>query len=360
MIKFKILLINALTIVSLLSSCSSSAKNVEKTGGFHAMTEAIATIINADVDTLWTKKVEKSNLDWKSQMTSEQFRILREKGTESPFTHAYNKNKQTGVYVCSACENPLFASTTKFNSGTGWPSFFNPYFSKSITVGADNSHGMSRDEVVCGRCDGHLGHVFNDGPKPTGLRYCINGESLSFVSNTEPTTSVFAQGCFWCVEEIFEAVKGVGEVVSGYSGGTSKNPTYSRVGNGSTNHAEAVRVTYDPSIISYEDLLKVYFNSGDITQVNGQGNDKGKQYRSIVFYKSEKEKVQIENYITELETSGKYTNKIAVEVVPFETFYMGEDYHQDYVRLHPNEGYVRGVSVPRYKNAILKFPELLK
>jgi peptide methionine sulfoxide reductase msrA/msrB len=360
MIKLKVILINSLTVMSLLSSCTSSAKNGEIGNSLKVTAAVVADVINADVDTLWTKKIEKSDSDWKNVMTDNQFHIMREKGTERPFTHAYNKNKKKGVFVCSACENPLFASDTKFNSGTGWPSFFDPYFKRSINVGADDSHGMSRDEVVCGRCDGHLGHVFNDGPEPTGLRYCINGESLSFVSNTEPAVAVFAQGCFWCVEEVFEAVKGVGEVVSGYSGGSVTNPTYRSVGSGSTNHAEAVSVTYDPAVISYDELLKVYFNSGDITQVNGQGNDIGKQYRSIVFYNTEEERVQTENYIKSLEASGLYTKGIAVEVLPLEKFYVGEEYHQDYVKLHPNEGYVKGVSIPRYEKAIKKFPELLK
>ena len=360
MINFKIIPINTLTIVSLLSSCSSHAKNSETANELDVITELVSVVSNTDVDTLWTDKIEKSNSEWGRLLTQNQFYIMRDKGTESPFTHQYNSNKKTGVYVCSACENPLFDSNTKFNSGTGWPSYFKPYFSKSITVGADNSLGMSRDEVVCGRCDGHLGHVFNDGPQPTGLRYCINGESLNFVSNVEPQIAVFAQGCFWCVEEIFEAVKGVKEAVSGYSGGMSKNPTYSSVGNGSTNHAEAVSVAYDSTVISFEELLKVYFNSGDITQVNGQGNDIGKQYRSIVFYNSELEKIQTENYIKKLEKSGVYTKKIAVEVLPLDIFYNAEEYHQNYVKLHPNEGYVKGVSIPRYKKAIIKFPDLLK
>lgn len=171
---------------------------------------------------------------------------------------------------------------------------------------------------------------------------------------------VVAQGCFWCVEEIFEAVKGVKAVVSGYSGGTEENPTYEEVGSGRTSHAEAVEITYNPEEISYEQLLKVYFNSGDITQVNGQGPDHGRQYRSIIFYNDGAQKKQVEDYIKNLEASGKYSRKIAVEVVPATEFYPAEDYHQDFVKLNPNQGYVRGVSVPRYKKAIQNFPELLK
>jgi len=171
---------------------------------------------------------------------------------------------------------------------------------------------------------------------------------------------VFAQGCFWCVEEIFEAVKGVKAVVSGYSGGTEANPTYEEVGGGSTSHAEAVEITYNSEEISYEQLLKVYFHSGDITQVNGQGPDHGRQYRSIVFYNDATQKKQVEDYIKNLEASGKYSRKIAVEIAPFTKFYPAEDYHQDFVKRNPNQGYVRGVSIPRYKKAIQHFPELLR
>ncbi len=312
------------------------------------------------IDTLWQSKIIKPESYWKKNLTENQFYILREKGTESPFSHPYNGYKKKGVYICAACNNPLYSSGVKFKSGTGWPSFWKPYFSKSVRVGADNSLGMTRDEVVCGRCEGHLGHVFNDGPQPTGLRYCMNGVSLKFLPEQNIQKAIFAQGCFWCVEEIFEAIKGVKEVVSGYAGGTEKNPTYQKVGAGLTSHAEAVEVTYDANEITYAMLLKVYFNSGDITQVNGQGNDKGPQYRSIVFYQNDKEKNLIKRAIQDIEESKKYTEKVAVEVTSLQKFYVAEEYHQDYVKLNPNQGYVKRVSIPRFQLAITKFPELLK
>ena len=350
------ILIFLLSFGNLFLSCTSNSQS----SSTNQQVNVKNTTSNTVVDTVWTSKIDKPNSYWKTKLSKDQFYILRQKGTERPFTHPYNKNKKQGTYLCAACDNPLFSSDTKFKSGTGWPSFFKPYFSKSVHVAKDNSHGMTRDEVVCGKCDGHLGHVFNDGPEPTGLRYCMNGGALNFEEQKVLKKVVFAQGCFWCVEEIFESIKGVEDVVSGYSGGSEANPTYKQVGSGQTSHAEAIEISYDVSEISFEELLKVYFNSGDITQVNGQGNDIGTQYRSIVFYDSEDEKLQIEAYIQKLEVSGNYSKPIAVEVLPKKTFYLAEQYHQNYVQLNPKQGYVKAVSIPRYEKAIKKFPELLK
>ncbi|SHF32534.1 peptide-methionine (S)-S-oxide reductase [Arenibacter palladensis] len=173
-------------------------------------------------------------------------------------------------------------------------------------------------------------------------------------------TAYFASGCFWCVEAIFESVKGVKEVVSGYSGGKEKNPTYEQVGYGRTTHAEAVEVYYDPKIVSFETLVKVFFGSHDPTTLNRQGPDKGAQYRSIAFYKNESEKKIINDYISELENKKVYSAPIVTEVKPFSVFYDAEDYHQDYEKNNPNNSYIRNVSVPRLKRFQAKFPELLK
>jgi peptide-methionine (S)-S-oxide reductase len=170
----------------------------------------------------------------------------------------------------------------------------------------------------------------------------------------------FASGCFWCVEEVFESVRGVEEAISGYAGGSEKNPTYEQVGSGSTGHAEAVMVYYDPKVVSYATLLKVFFASQDPTTKNRQGPDRGAQYRSIAFYQTPEEKAAIEKEITELDASGKYGSPIVTEVTAFEKFWPAEDYHQNYVRQHPNEGYVRGVSIPRFERFKAQMPDVLK
>ncbi|KGK30702.1 peptide-methionine (S)-S-oxide reductase MsrA [Cellulophaga sp. E6(2014)] len=173
-------------------------------------------------------------------------------------------------------------------------------------------------------------------------------------------TAYFASGCFWCVEAIFESVKGVKEVISGYSGGKEKNPTYEAVGYGRTTHAEAVKVYYNPKEVSFETLVKVYFGSHDPTTVDGQRPDMGKQYRSIAFYKDDREKKIIEAYMAKLKNDKVYSKPLATEVTKFEIFYDAEDYHQDYEKKHPDNSYIKGVSVPRLKKFQSKFPELIK
>lgn len=183
---------------------------------------------------------------------------------------------------------------------------------------------------------------------------------LSEVELQQYETAYFASGCFWCVEAIFESVKGVKEVVSGYSGGKEDNPTYEQVAYGRTSHAEAVEVYYDPDLISFQELVQVFFGSHDPTTFNRQGPDRGAQYRSIAFYKNENEEKIIRDYIKALETKMVYDAPIVTQVVAFKKFWKAEEYHQDFERKNPNQSYVRAVSVPRLNRFKKNFPTFLK
>lgn len=184
--------------------------------------------------------------------------------------------------------------------------------------------------------------------------------SLTAGQLQEYETAYFASGCFWCVEAIFESVKGVKEVVSGYSGGTEPNPSYEDVAYGRTSHAEAVAVYYDPETITFQQLVQVFFGSHDPTSLNRQGPDRGPQYRSIAFYKDEAQKKIIEDYIALLEEKKVYDRPIVTEVTKFDTFWKAEEYHQDYERKNPNNSYIRAVSIPRLNRFKKNFQSFLK
>ena len=187
----------------------------------------------------------------------------------------------------------------------------------------------------------------------------INSEPIEVPLKNGKARAYFASGCFWCVEAVYESVKGVEESISGYSGGHTKNPTYASSNTGLTGHAEAVEIIYNPKMVSFETLIDVYFASQDVTQVNGQGNDRGSQYRSIIFYQNEEQKQIILKKKTAI--AKELGVKIAAEVYPFQKFWLAEDYHQDYEKLHPNNSYIRAVSIPRLNRFKSKFPtELLK
>ena len=170
----------------------------------------------------------------------------------------------------------------------------------------------------------------------------------------------FASGCFWCVEAIFESVKGVHEVYSGYAGGDTKNPNYNQIGTGRTGHAETVEIHYDPKVVSFGTLVQVFFGSHDPTTANRQGPDRGSQYRSIAFYQNDNEREMIQQYIALLEEKNIFANAIVTEVAPIVKFYFAEKYHQDYEKRNPNNPYVRSVSIPRLHKFQKAYPELLK
>lgn len=292
------------------------------------------------------------------KLTPEEARIILNDGTEPAFCGNLLDNKKAGVYTCRLCSLPLFTSDDKFNSGTGWPSFFQPFDADHVKYHKDTSHGMTRVEIVCTRCGGHLGHVFDDGPKPTGLRYCVNSASLEFVernadgSITWPEASkpiatqsaYFGGGCFWGIEDRFQKTPGVISAVSGYMGGKLENPTYKQVCNGDTGHAEVVQVVYDPARVSYEDLLKAFFRYHDPTQLNRQGPDVGDQYRSAIFGTPE-QVAKARAFIEERQASSPRFKgkKIVTQVETLEkagTFYKAEPYHQDYNERTGHECYI--------------------
>ena len=281
----------------------------------------------------------------------ETYRVTQKAGTEPPFCGNLLDNKKDGVYVCVVCGLPLFSSEHKFNSGTGWPSFYREFDPAHVARKSDNSHGMIRVEINCARCDAHLGHVFDDGPRPTGERHCLNSASLRFheegtelppesrpASASQPgasaplETAYFAAGCFWGVEHYFQKGPGVVDAVSGYMQGKTENPTYKDVCYKDTGHAETVKVVFDPTKISYRRLLEAFFVMHNPTELNRQGPDVGTQYRSGIWYTSDAQKQEAETYIAELAASSRFGDrKIVTQVEPARTFYSAEDYHQDYI-----------------------------
>ncbi len=198
------------------------------------------------------------------------------------------------------------------------------------------------------------------------LFFSCSNQEISYIDDEGKNSSqvgykvaYFAAGCFWCVEAIFESVKGVDEVISGYSGGEIKNPTYEQICTGRLKHAESVRVVYDPSVVSFATLVDVFFNSHDPSTLNQQGPDKGPQYRSIAFYQTENEKAIIKEKISILIKHRIYP-RITTEVKKFDVFYEAEEYHQNYERNHPNNRYIQSVSLPRINAFKQKMPEVLK
>ncbi len=186
-------------------------------------------------------------------------------------------------------------------------------------------------------------------PSPKKIKTEVKTERINLEPQAGEAVATFASGCFWCVEEIFESLIGVRVAISGYAGGKAEDANYDEVSRGSTDHAESVQIYYNPSVISFEQLTAAFFASHDPTTLNQQGPDRGTQYRSVAFYRNDTEKQIILNEINRLNQLGAYKNQIVTQVLPYTDFYAAEDYHQNYVAQHPNEPYVRGVSIPRFE-----------
>jgi peptide methionine sulfoxide reductase msrA/msrB len=347
-----------------LNACGQSSNKQNATTKTTAMENVISKPENPYYSNSDTKKLTVSDAEWKKVLSPNLYAVAREADTERAFTGTMWNAETKGTYYCATCGNKLFKSNQKITSSCGWPSFFEQENKESITFKDDNSYGMKRIEANCGRCNSHLGHLFDDGPEPTGKRYCMNAISLDFVPdgfvsakpNENIETIVLGGGCYWCVEAVYEKLNGVQKVVSGFSGGTVENPSYEEVCTGNTGAAEVVEITYDKSITNLDEIFQVFFTVHDPTTLNKQGADVGTQYRSVIFYKNDEQKRAAQSIIDELNDSKVYDSKIVTTLEPITKFYKAKEYHQNYYQNNKNQPYCQMVIQPK----IEKFEKIFK
>ena len=295
-----------------------------------------------------------SDAELRKNLTPLQYSVTQKEDTERPFNNTYWDNHEAGIYVDVVSGEPLFSSIDKFESGTGWPSFVRPLKTENIVEKVDRRLFGTRTEVRSKHGDSHLGHVFPDGPKPTGLRYCMNSASMRFIpvakleaegyaeflplfvkkAPAKTETVDLAGGCFWGMQHILRKIPGVVHTEVGYAGGAVANATYEN----HEGHAEAVQVVFDPETITFEQLLRWYFRMHDPTTLNSQGNDRGTSYRSAIFYRTDAQRKTAEAFIKRVGERGKWGKPIVTQIEKAGKFWKAEDYHQDYLVKKP-EGY---------------------
>lgn len=278
-----------------------------------------------------------------ARLTPGEYRVIVEKATEWAFSGIYNDFYEEGIYACKRCRQPLYSSDSKFNSGTGWPSFDKAIQGAVLEI--PDSDGK-RTELICSSCRGHLGHLFKgEGFTPQNIRHCINSVSLDFIPREGETgRAYFAGGCFWGVETLFLLKEGVIDTTVGYMGGDISYPTYKEVITGSTGHKEAVEVIYDPEVITYKELSQYFYEIHNPEQSDGQGPDIGDNYLSVVYYLNGDQKAVHEELIAFL-TKKNYTIATTLEYAG--AFWPGEEYHQNYYEKNGGEPYCH-YFIPRF------------